>query len=907
MGSKYVRPAKEAFVEIVFDNSDRAFNLDANEVVIKRMVRLKGQSIYKLNGETKTRAEVIETLGQAGIDPYGFNLILQGQIQSIVKMHGEERKKIIGEVAGISVYEWRKEKSLKELEKTEARLKEISTVLRERSAFLNNLEKEKAQAQRYKELQLVVRRAKASILKKRHDDKSREIVSLVKTIEEKLGLRDKGQNKVGKMQEELDGLTEKINQINKHIRDATGLEQGRLREEITNLRAELEGLRVRKEGYENRGEEVERRIEEMKKSVPELESEIEKLREESPLMAKKAGELKKKKEELGVLEKERKAGFALKSELGLLKERIEDKKRQLTRTAAESESLVGQIEEVSKSLQYNAEKECLDAAEFFKKGLAKEEDKISESREEELRCEKIISVAELEMKNNGEIKKKVEKLDVCPLCQSEMTQEHVRHVFSECNSKITKAKGELEKSKEDLARAKEKIENCVGKVNELEKKIGNCERELGAHKNISEKKELLKLAVNHEAVLKKEVSEFNSNLAGLVRKSEEISKIDERYENKLHEIEEISSRTEEDIDTTLLYRERELEKTRSIVERGEEDLGEIQSRIEEYEQDFEEKQALLDKKEGKERELNERFKKMFLERDATQKKFQEESIQFSEMQSEVRQVEEQVNYLKVGKAKLDGERETLEMDLAEYQGVEILAGSLNVIEERLRKAQTTLETIGSINLRALEVYDEMKKQYDEVKGKVETLEKEKLEILKIIEEIDKKKKKTFMKAFNAINDLFTKNFSKLTSKGTAYLEIENREDVFAGGINIVVKMARGKYFDVSSLSGGEQTLVALSLLFAIQEYRPYQFYILDEIDAALDKRNSERLAGLLKQYMKSGQYIVVTHNDAIILDSDILYGVSMHEGVSKILSLRVNGQGSDFGKEGSEGAFREGG
>ena len=104
---------------------------------------------------------------------------------------------------------------------------------------------------------------------------------------------------------------------------------------------------------------------------------------------------------------------------------------------------------------------------------------------------------------------------------------------------------------------------------------------------------------------------------------------------------------------------------------------------------------------------------------------------------------------------------------------------------------------------------------------------------------------------------------------------------------IVVKLAKGKYFDVTSLSGGEQTLVALSLLFAIQEYKPYHFYIFDEIDAALDKRNSERLAALLNQYMKSGQYIVITHNDAIIINSNFLYGVSMHEGVSKILSLKL--------------------
>jgi len=78
------------------------------------------------------------------------------------------------------------------------------------------------------------------------------------------------------------------------------------------------------------------------------------------------------------------------------------------------------------------------------------------------------------------------------------------------------------------------------------------------------------------------------------------------------------------------------------------------------------------------------------------------------------------------------------------------------------------------------------------------------------------------------------------------------------------------------------------LLFAIQEHKPYHFYIFDEIDAALDKRNSERLAGLLNQYMKSGQYVVITHNDAIIMDSDVLYGVSMHDGITKILSIDLS-------------------
>ena len=89
-----------------------------------------------------------------------------------------------------------------------------------------------------------------------------------------------------------------------------------------------------------------------------------------------------------------------------------------------------------------------------------------------------------------------------------------------------------------------------------------------------------------------------------------------------------------------------------------------------------------------------------------------------------------------------------------------------------------------------------------------------------------------MKTFNGINELFSENFAQLSEKGRAFLEIENKEDIFAGGVNIIIKMQKGKHFDVTSLSGGEQTLIALSLLFAIQEHKPYHFYIFDEIDAA---------------------------------------------------------------------------
>jgi chromosome segregation protein len=888
MGSKIAKPAKEAYVELVFDNRDRTFNIESDEIGLKRVVRRNGGSVYKINEETKTRAEIIEMLAHAGIDPHGFNIVLQGGIDSIIKMHPEDRRKIIEEVAGIAIYEHRKEKSLKELEKAESRLKEISTILRERSAYLNNLEEERKQAQRYKELELTVKRAKASILHRRLGDKEKELGSVRKSVEEKTQEKDKIREKGEALGLELENLGEKINEINKQVQEASGVEQSNLSGEITNLKSELEGLRVRKESLDNRKEEFEKRIEELERGVPDLEEEISDLKEKSPKMAKKNVQLEEKKEELGELESERKRLLKVRAELEGLKSRLKDRREQLGKIKAEGESIVLLIEEQESALRYKSERGCSSGLEEMKKSLSDKKEELEGSDKKERENEKYIVVADNEIANAEKVKKHVSDLDICPLCQSKMTHEHKGHVDSDSDERILGATRKREEAMENLERIQKGKDELVGEILRIEEGINLAGVELMKHKNIAERKEQLGRVVESQ-------KDLEVDIEGLEKKREkdegsvvDLGKIEERHEAKMHELEDLSARTEENLDATLLYKQQELEKTRSIILRSGEELEGLELSIGDIEDDIVAKEEGLEKKEGQEKELNERFKKMFSERDSLQKNIQDGNLSFSETQNELREIEEQVNYLKVGKAKLDAEAESLKMEIGDYEGVELLKGSIVDLEGRRDRASETLARIGTINLRALEVYDEVKKQYDEVYFKVETLEKEKGEIMRIIEEIDKKKKKTFMRTFRAINELFSSNFSKLYSKGVAYLEIQNKEDIFAGGVDIVVKLAKGKYFDISSLSGGEKTLVALALLFSIQEHKPYHFYIFDEIDAALDKRNSERLAGLLEQYMKGGQYIVITHNDAIIMNSNLLYGVSMQEGVSKILSLKVD-------------------
>lgn len=887
MGSKYIKPAREAMVEIVFDNKNRTFSIDADEISLKRIVRYNGQGVYKINNETKARLEVVEMLAQAGIDPYGFNLIPQGQIQSIVKMPAEDRRKIIEEVAGITIYESRKERSLRELEKTEEKLKEISAVLRERSAFLKNLDRERSQALRFKELEQFIRRCKASILTKKSNDKSKEICSIDASIAEKLVQKEAIRTSIKQFQKTLEHQSEHIMQIGRHIQQATGLEQETLHTHVANLRAELEGLKVRHESYENRKKELMRRLQEVQKSIPALEQEIEGLKAESPLMAQKAEELKEKKEELAVLEEERKRLMAQKAELATLRERVKEKERSLARTGVLSETIVKQLEEHAHTLAYAVESDCRHAVLASRQALVLHKKTLEHLGKEEIQYERQVSVSEAEKTRVEKIKQDVSRLETCPLCQSTIAEEHRARVTNDSEEKILHADTIILQVRESLQNLRERRDLLHREIQVLEEKLSAAEIELVKHGAIKEKHEQLKKTVEEEKLLREETAKLEQRRKTLEEKTTDISKVEEQYERTMLEIEEISSRTKEDTNTALLYKGRDLEGMRNIAKRTAKDIEELEHQIGELAAASEEKQSLLEKREQQERELQARFKKLFEEREALQSNIQEQNLELSEVQNDMRAIEDQVNYLKIGKAKLDAEREALHMELMEFSGLELVQGSLQALEERLKKSQEAIKEIGSINMRALEVYEEVKKEYDVVEQKVTTLDREKQEILAIIAEIDQKKKKSFMKTFRAMNALFSSNFSKLSSKGVAFLELENQEDIFAGGVNIVVRLAKGKYFDVTSLSGGEQTLVALSLLFAIQEYKPYHFYVFDEIDAALDKRNSERLAALLSQYMKSGQYIVITHNDAIIMNTNVLYGVSMHDGVSKILSLNV--------------------
>jgi len=885
-GTKEAKPANEASVSMVFDNSDKTFSLPDQEIELKRMVRRNGQSIYKINNQVKTRQEILELLAQAGIDPHGFNIVLQGEISDFVKMHGEDRRKVIEEVAGISVYEIRKEKSIKELERTDNKLKEVSAVLRERTSYMKNLEQERQQALKFKKLEETVKRCKASILKRKLDDKDKEREKIQEEIDKRYSTIEKIKAAISKVQGEIKNLTSKVEEMNGKMQESSGVEQDTLQNQVAELKARIAGLEVRKENFQNQISALENRKSELEKNIANSEEEIKEMLKSKGKSRKV--DFEKKKEQLESIEEKRKKFYSYRSNLRLVEQRIEDKTRELARTESESDSVLERLKELELGLHFKDSPEKYNSSLLQLKKELEEKRKLQNDGEKAiLETEKLIASSLRQIEELEKIKKQVADIDICPLCKTKITSEHINHIDTESNEKISVLKKEIEGAEKTRNQAWELKENNLLDIKRISEEIDKRQKDLLKLEDLSERKLHLRNLQESSQRITEELEKIKKEKASLEKAVSQFSNLEEDYDSLKLEVDELARHEEVNVGMEVTLKQRELDRMKLIVKQSLREKEELEQGIEEIAQELEEKQKEAEDKEEKEKILQHKFKRMIEEKNSTQDKIRFFETDVLKKQNDLRLEENDINNFKIKIAEISAQFEGLEIEFKEFEGIETIKASIEQLQEKLQATQNTILTIGNVNLRALEVYEGLKKEYDSIAEKVNKLEEEKQEIMKIIDEIDTKKKKAFKRTLGDINALFSRNFSQLSSKGEATLEAENQEDLFAGGLDILIKVGKGKYFDVTSLSGGEQTLIALALIFAIQEYRPYCFYIFDEIDAALDKRNSERLAALLKKHMKAGQYLIITHNDALITEASTLYGVSMQEGISKVLSLQV--------------------
>jgi chromosome segregation protein len=239
----------------------------------------------------------------------------------------------------------------------------------------------------------------------------------------------------------------------------------------------------------------------------------------------------------------------------------------------------------------------------------------------------------------------------------------------------------------------------------------------------------------------------------------------------------------------------------------------------------------------------------------------------------------------------DGERAADEDDapaLTARASEDLLALPREEREHRVSDVRRKLEALGEVNLGAIEEHEELSERYRFLSEQKADLESTLGSLREAILRINRTSRKRFQETFEAVNARFVENFPRLFRGGRAHLALTEEEDVLDAGIEIVASPPGKRLQSVNLLSGGEKTLTALALLVSVFQVRPSPFFLLDEVDAALDDANVGRFNEIVRELARDSQFLLITHNKRTIEVADVLYGVTMEErGVSKLVTVEL--------------------
>ncbi len=285
-----------------------------------------------------------------------------------------------------------------------------------------------------------------------------------------------------------------------------------------------------------------------------------------------------------------------------------------------------------------------------------------------------------------------------------------------------------------------------------------------------------------------------------------------------------------------------------------------------------------------------------LEQNRRQKHELELSLAQDELQAEniCRRIEEkyQVNLLDIRSEAititetLEGQTKTKTLSPEEMQQAGV-ATDWDAVARQIRLLQQKLDSIGPVNLVAIEECQETEQRFQFLTGQHDDLVQAKAELHEVLNRIHAQTREMFLQTFQRIRDNFRLLFEEIFAGGNADLNLTNRTDVLESGIDIVARPPGKRLQNIRLLSGGEQTMTAVALLFAIYQVQPSPFCLLDELDAPLDESNIDRFLNILKRFLQHSQFIIITHNKRTISAADVLYGVTMQErGVSRLVSVK---------------------
>ena len=850
LGSEKRKQAGMAEVEIAFDNLDRSLSVDQDEVSIGRRLYLNSASEYILNGKRTTRKEIERVLMDTGIGKTAYSIMEQGRMSEILRASPEDRRLLFDEAAGISRFKAERQETLKRLDDTEQNLLRLGDILKEKERELENLERQARKTRQYLKLKEHLDKHDKNIRYiKISDNQNRQ-----KSIEEKLQkLAEKKQSildRIEKSESEAQELEvqnqddlEKRHALDRQYHQTLSIieslekNQDRVAQEILERNRQKDQIQERLNAEDKFLKASRKKLEQSMQLELDLSSEIENL-------TRKSAELQKTVEDLEVqIQESQKKEEANVSE----SEQIEkDQKAVMDQLRALTEQLINDLE---------ARKKDIEAAEKSRKALSDE--MLSRIQEGKATVDELIvdlkatdAPDELQQKKAGWLKQ-IQSLSFSVLLkdfdQYQKLDAEFRSLFfgesglisrkEELDQKMNtfnQRKVEIHQENQKLQQQRKqnlvRIEKEKNRRVELELQI----RDYQARKDSSqEARDQLENQIEQSSARLNYLSDEIKSVDGL------ISKLSEEQKQQKEELERNNKETREKA---------------SMLESMQKNIEKVRNRI-----------AELREKTRKDRDAIERLLPEMSREERAQENINvalqtlEEEL-YNDFQMSPGELEEECGNRRLNK---DNEQ-------SEY-----------------RRIKGEIQGLGQFNALAIDEYARCEEGLNELLKQKQDIEDARKNILSILQEIDENSRALFRDTFERIQNNFTEVFQTLFGGGHASLTLTDENDPMNSGVSIMVQPPGKKNSSITLLSGGEQNMTAIALMFATYLVRPSPFCLLDEIDAPLDDNNVHRFLKMLASFAPRSQFLVITHNKLTMEKASAIFGVTQEEpGVTRIVSVR---------------------
>lgn len=909
-GSKSRKAASLASVTLVFDNTDKYLPIDYTEVQIKRCIYKTGENEYYLNNEKVRLKDIQNLLVDTGINKESFNIISQGDIASILSNKPEERRIIFEAAAGTLKYKKRKDEALRKLDRTHDNMKRVNDIIYELETNLEPLKKQSEDAKKYLENKKKLDEIEVSLIVSEVNEINADYQTnkrLVNELNEQIIKLEKDSNVDSSKIEQL-----KFNQTKKEEElYSTQSMLTKISEETQKLLGK-KNLVVERQKYSASDSKVHDNLINIKESILKKENEVFGIKNTIEILNKKLSDctlrLNEKEEEYLSIKKihdsnenylieQNRLENETKYKIDMLRNSIENNsglpyavKNVLDNPKLSGiHGVIGNLIETDKEYA-TAISTALGAAcnyivtddEFCAKEAIKYL-KINKFGRATFFPINIIKERQIDNVTYRTLKEDSDFIGIASdLVRYESTYDNIIKnqlgttiIVNDIDSanqiarkinyryRIVTLEGELlhvggsltggvVKNTSNLITQKHELQDNIKFLNDLQQKRAKLEESINTNddkfKTISENKnKLLEEKTNYEISLRYE-KEKQTNI-----------------ELELQKLKEEASNINDLINGTLSNEEKKV--------------------VEEYYEKEKEKKALMLKVESIKSEVND-YKDTINQIEIENKINNQE---FYKKQKELKDLEIKVNRADV---KLDNLLNTLTEDYSmtfeKAKANYFLDMDIEEARNIVDKCKLEIKKLGDVNTGAIEEYERVSKRYEFLTSQKEDLTKAEDTILQIIKELDGIMKEKFIETFDVIKVKFKDVFKKLFGGGNAELKLTNPDDVLTTGIDIKALPPGKTLQHISLLSGGEKTLTAISLLFAILETRPVPFCILDEVEAALDEVNVDNFGKFLNEFKDKTQFIVITHKKKTMEYADVLYGITMQEsGVSKLVSVKL--------------------